>query len=127
MIVYMYLSIIVAISILTGVIVTMIERKGFYPKVQKIVEKEKKKQQLKKQKTIIFDEPVITNAVTVMNMKPLLTEDDVTADENYDIPVLVSSYTVDLSDVVHEIKKSEQDEIEVLDFEDTFIAKEGLV
>lgn len=137
MIVYLYLSIIAVVSILTGVIVTMIERKGFYPKVEKraIQKKQRKKEKkhLKESKKQVTEpqpdfssEPVITNAVTIMNMKPIVSEDSVSK-ENYDIPVLVSAYTVDLSDVVHSIQKEqEQEDIEVLE-DKTFIKTEGFV
>ena len=119
MIVYLYLAIIIGISILTGIIVTIIERKGFYPKVQKKVAP------VVEEKQDSSEDPVIMNAVTIMNMKPI--EVDSEAVVNYSEPVIMSSYTVDLSDVVKEIqaKKQKDEQIETLD--DTFIKTEGLV
>ena len=91
MVVYMYLAILIVTSIITGIIVTIMERKGFYPK------KEKKKTVVKKE-----EDPVIMSAVTIMNMEPINVED--MDEENTDSPVLLSSYTVDLSDVVNKAK-----------------------
>ena len=121
MIVYLYLAIIIVVSIVTGVIVTIIERKGFYPKVQK---QEKPVKEAKKQREY-QEEPIITNAVTIMNMKPIHLEDEEEV-SSYDEPVLLSSYTVDLSDVVKDIQaQKKKDQTEILD--DTFIKNEGLV
>ena len=121
MIVYLYLAIIIVVSIVTGVIVTIIERKGFYPKVQK---QEKPVKEVKKQREY-QEEPIITNAVTIMNMKPIHLEDEEEV-SSYDEPVLLSSYTVDLSDVVKDIQaQKKKDQTEILD--DTFIKTEGLV
>ena len=121
MIVYLYLAIIIVISILTGIIITIIERKGFYPKVQK----QEKRVVEKQEKRTFQEEPVITNAVTIMNMQPIHLEDEAEV-VSYDEPVLLSSYTVDLSDVVKDIQaQNKKQSIETL--EDTFIKTEGLV
>ena len=91
MVVYMYLAILIVTSIITGIIVTIMERKGFYPK------KEKNKKPVKK-----VEDPVIMSAVTIMNMDPIKVDD--IDEDNTDSPVLLSSYTVDLSDVVNKAK-----------------------
>mgnify|MGYP006916094289 FL=1 len=103
MVIYMYLAILIVTSILTGIIVTIIERKGFYPKPVKV----EKKKKIKKKKEKKYPDPVITSAVTIMNMAPIAMEEVQAPVDNYDIPVLLSSYTVDLGDVVQEIKKQE--------------------
>ena len=105
MVIYMYLAILIVTSIITGIIVTIIERKGFYPKPIKVEKKKKEK----KRKKGYQQEPVIMDAVTIMNMQPVQIEDGVEAVENYDVPVMLSSYTVDLSDVVKNIKKQENE------------------
>ena len=100
MVVYMYLAILIVTSIITGIIVTIIERKGFYPKPIKV---EKKKKTDKKKG--YQQEPVIMNAVTIMNMQPVTIDEEVESVEDYNVPVMVSSYTVDLSDVVKNINE----------------------
>ncbi len=94
MVVYMYLAILIVTSIITGIIVTIMERKGFYPK------KDKTKKTVKNE--VKTEDPVIMSAVTVMNMKPIEVEDY--DNDISDSPVLLSSYTVDLSDVVNKAK-----------------------
>ena len=103
MIIYMYLAIIVAVSILTGIITTIIERRGFYPKPVKKEKKVKLKQHVEEEAVatpIPVDEPVLT---------PIPEED-------YNIPVLIASYTVDLSNIVNKIQKIEvEDGVEMLE------------
>lgn len=48
----------------------------------------------------------------------LLAQSSEETEEYYNDPVLVSSYTVDLSSVKDQIQKIEVDEIEILDFEE---------
>ncbi len=97
MVVYMYLAILIVTSIITGIIVTIIERKGFYPKPIKV--------EKKNDNTKISQDPVITNAVTIMNMQPVTINENIESVDDYNIPVMISSYTVDLSDVVGTIKQ----------------------
>lgn len=42
MIIYLYLSILIAVSIVTGIITTIVERKGLYPKPEKKVKQDRK-------------------------------------------------------------------------------------
>ena len=111
----MYLAILIVTSIITGIIVTIVERKGFYPKPEKVVkvkkEKKKKKKEVVQESPSYQSDPVIMDAVTIMNMAPV-TEDNIEIlDDNYDVPVLVSSYTVDLSGVINNIQNSNPTEI----------------
>ena len=143
MIIYMYLAILIVISIITGIIVTIMERKGFYPKIVK-PEKKKKEETVVAEKSDVFvvpdvsaqeedsfaSEPIITNAVTVFNMEPVekYIEPVVVADD-YDIPVLISSYTVDLSGVIDHIQKIdiEDEKIELIKEDASMSQSEGLV
>ena len=115
MIIYLYLSILIAVSIVTGIITTIVERKGLYPKPEKKVKQVK----VKKEKKL----PVV--AEPVYEEEPILTP--IPEDENYDIPVLISSYTVDLSGVVNQIQKIDvkEEEIERLSETSTNIMNVG--
>ena len=188
MVIYMYLFILIVVSIITGIIVTIMERKGFYPLPSKRRAKDEKTQVVQpvveqapavipqEQEPVYYEQPVYTeavyqqaytqpeyvqpqyvepvyqqqyaeplyqeqvyidpsyvepvsidqvapvefletypapktdpvivDAVTMINMQPVKA-DTVEVEDNYDVPVMISSYTVDLSDVVNNIKEIE--------------------
>ena len=144
MVIYMYLTILIVACIITGIVVTIIERRGFYAKqvakkpvaieqpvvqpqpapvapvvpqavqLQPVVQPQPVVAQPVIPQVVVNEDPVvnspegpvIVDAVTVMNMQPIQVEEPVATD-NYDVPVLLSSYTVDLSDVVQNVQRLE--------------------
>lgn len=51
-------------------------------------------------------------------MQTEVLEDDAKEDEYYAVPVMVSSYTVDLSGVLNKIQKINAEDIEILDMDE---------
>ena len=102
MIVYLYLAILIVFSIVTGIIVTIVERKGFYPNVDKVSKKENKK---KTKKDIPVKKINLADTVTLVKMNPVEVEEEIEILDYEDdsIPVMLSSCTVDLTDVVNNI------------------------
>ncbi len=108
MVIYMYLAILIVTSIITGIIVTILERKGFYPLPQKKNKKAKEEVQVVEQQQEVYSsDPVIVSAKTVFNMQPVVVEDVPAITDDYNVPQLISSYTVDLSGVISNIGQIE--------------------
>ena len=133
MIIYLYLSIMIIVSIITGIIVTVIEKKGLKPV---------DKQQEMKEDLIItkvftpnfkYAETIgqSTNKTTIQSDKPKnqleftieilemnesidedanstvhLNHENTKLQEDSNIPIIISSHTVDLGDVVKSIKET---------------------
>ena len=142
MVIYMYLAILIVASIVTGVIVTIVEKKSLYPKNGKSnrqVDDSKKDSYLDDTDTCMFTlinmEPVKdkkedTYMFTVVNMDPVIVEEEDKVEEvqeTFDNPVVVSSYTVDLSGVINNIQKIEmKEDVEVLEETSTSLFEEIL-
>lgn len=101
MVAYLYLTIIMVVCMITGLIVTIIEKKSLTPKPEKDI------QSLQELQDALQD-------TTITDTKIAELEDD--DEEYYDHPVLVSACTVNLEKVVHAIHKIDvEEEIEILD------------
>lgn len=96
MLLYVFLAMVVISSIITGIIVTIMDKKGLFPKEEVRV----KKKHNSKKSTHTIDRDEVT-----MNTGILIPSENDDSEEYYSIPVIVSSYTVDLSNVVGDIQR----------------------
>lgn len=85
---YIFLGMVVAASVITGIIVTIMDKQGLFPED----EARRKKKHSKKSNDVTTSTEIILSS----------GEDE---EEYYSIPVIVSSYTVDLSNVVVDIQR----------------------
>ena len=100
MMLYIYLTVIIIVSIITGIILTIVEKKGVVPKRDPDILSDT----LELDRIIQEDFPevpkkTVTSTKVVENIAP--QEDGV----YYNSPVMVSSYTIDLGPVIHTVQK----------------------
>jgi hypothetical protein len=97
---YIYLTVIIIVSIITGIILTIVEKKGVVPKRDHDILSDT----LELDRIIQEDFPEVTKK-TVTSTKVV---EDIAPQEDgvyYNSPVMVSSYTIDLGPVIHNVQK----------------------
>lgn len=113
MLLYAILVILVVSAIITGIIVTIMDHKGFFPEEESSKKKNKKK---KSSKTRNRGEDYTMSSGVLF-----VSSNDLNRDDSYNIPVIISSYTVDLSDVVEDIQKIDDMEKSTIIQEETVL------